>query len=405
MLKAGVSANNQYQYALTQVDLSSGHYLHRGVMLFTRWDASSTNAYTYCMAGNFGIGQYACWRNAKGVTQWSSNFSSILPSYSSADSGKVLTVDTNNEPAWVTPSGGTTYSAGSGISIANDTIAAKVDGSSITVNSSGELQATASSLQTKPLVAGSGITLTASASDVTISADSQLPSWTYSDANKSLSVDASGTALEFAPRLKGILVDGNGSSDCSGLTINTGAGHNAGLVRMRPAGGSNTIVGWLVPGGFSGSSDAGCYPTPTLVGNSPELRWRKDPMDIEQLTKVTRSYGTSTTQELSITAGNWYEVTITNNAVVRIALETTSTDTVHTIIVVKGDSAASTAWANIDYFTEMSTARYIACDLSSTSSNPTARVFDVYIKGGFTVESIPRSFCRVRELEPSTLHS
>lgn len=254
-----------------------------------------------------------------------------VPVVSSSDDGKVLTANYTGgvgSYSWVTPSGGSSYTAGNGINIANDTISAKVDGSSITVNSSGELQATASSLQTKPLVAGTGITFTASASDVTISADSQLPSWTASDANNSLSVNSSGTALEFATRLKGILVDTNGSRVCSGLTINTDAGHNAGLVRMRPAGGSNTVVGWLVPDGFSGSSDAGYYPTPTLVGSSPELRWKQNPADLKILTNssITVNYDTNP-YYLIIEDG--YAYTLTMNTDREVILYTNSTDTIH----------------------------------------------------------------------------
>lgn len=254
-----------------------------------------------------------------------------VPAVGSSDDGKVLTANYTGgvgSYSWTTPSGGSSYTAGNGISIANDTISAKVDGSTITVNTSGELQATASSLQTKPLVAGSGITLTASASDVTISADSQLPSWTSSDANKSLTVNASGSALEFAPRLKGILVDGNGSSDCSGLTINTGVGHNAGLVRMRPSGGSNAIVGWLVPDGFSGSGDVGYYPTPTLVGNTPELRWKQNPADLKILTNSPITVN-SDSNPYYLIIEDGYAYTLTMNTDREVILYTNSTDTIH----------------------------------------------------------------------------
>ena len=374
-------------------------------------DPASSYAYFANISRNtpsYSLNVYGVY-SVNGNNSWTRSWVYPCPNPSAGDVNKVLTCIGNGKVEWVTPSGGSSYSAGSGINIANDTISAKVDGSSITVNSSGELQATASSLQTKPLVAGPGITLTASDSDVTISADSQLPSYSSADSGKSLVVNGNGDGVEWDNRIGGNLVvsDGQGrttSQDLQTLRINLSGGMD-GLVRVRPVGGSIAIAGWLVPG-TDGRTEAGCYPTPYIGStSSPGIRWRKDPMDIEQLTKVTCTYGTSTTQELSITAGNWYEVTITNNAVVRIALETSSTDTVHTIIVVKGDSAASTAWANIDYFTEMSTARYIACDLSSTSADVTARVFDVYIKGGFKVENIPRSFCRVRELEPSTFHS
>lgn len=60
----------------------------------------------------------------------------LVPSASSGDAGKVLTVDAQGEPQWVTPSGGTTYSAGDGVSIdANNVISADVDGTTIGIDS------------------------------------------------------------------------------------------------------------------------------------------------------------------------------------------------------------------------------------------------------------------------------
>lgn len=61
--------------------------------------------------------------------------SDLVPSSSSGDAGKVLTVDAQGEPSWVTPSGGTTYSAGDGIAIdGNNVISADVDGTTIGIN-------------------------------------------------------------------------------------------------------------------------------------------------------------------------------------------------------------------------------------------------------------------------------
>lgn len=62
--------------------------------------------------------------------------SDLVPSSSSGDAGKVLTVDALGEPSWVTPSGGTTYSAGDGIAIdGNNVVSADVDGSTIGIDS------------------------------------------------------------------------------------------------------------------------------------------------------------------------------------------------------------------------------------------------------------------------------
>lgn len=60
----------------------------------------------------------------------------LVPSASSGDAGKVLTVDAQGEPQWVTPSGGTSYSAGDGVDIsAQNVISADVDGTTIGIDS------------------------------------------------------------------------------------------------------------------------------------------------------------------------------------------------------------------------------------------------------------------------------
>lgn len=74
----------------------------------------------------------------------------LVPSATSVDAGKVLTVDSNGDPSWVTPSGGTTYSAGDGIGIdSNNVISADVDGVTIGIDSTTKK---IKSLQTIPSV-------------------------------------------------------------------------------------------------------------------------------------------------------------------------------------------------------------------------------------------------------------
>ena len=60
----------------------------------------------------------------------------LVPSATSADNGKVLTVDNNGDPTWVTPSAGTVYTAGDGIDLTNNVISADVDGTTIGIDSS-----------------------------------------------------------------------------------------------------------------------------------------------------------------------------------------------------------------------------------------------------------------------------
>ena len=59
----------------------------------------------------------------------------LVPSASSGDAGKVLTVDNQGNPGWVTPSAGTVYTAGDGVDITSDVISADVDGTTIGIDS------------------------------------------------------------------------------------------------------------------------------------------------------------------------------------------------------------------------------------------------------------------------------
>ena len=59
----------------------------------------------------------------------------LVPSSTSVDAGKVLTVANDGTASWVTPSAGTVYTAGDGIDITNDVISADVDGTTIGIDS------------------------------------------------------------------------------------------------------------------------------------------------------------------------------------------------------------------------------------------------------------------------------
>lgn len=60
----------------------------------------------------------------------------LVPSATSGDSGKVLTVDSQGNPSWVTPSAGTVYTPGDGIDITSNVISADVDGTTIGIDAS-----------------------------------------------------------------------------------------------------------------------------------------------------------------------------------------------------------------------------------------------------------------------------
>lgn len=92
-----------------------------------------------------------------------------LPSSTPSDAGKVLTVDGEGSPEWVTPSGGTQYSEGNGIDISNENV--------ISVDTT--VVATQNDLSSKQdtLTAGDNISITnntISATDTTYTAGSGL---------------------------------------------------------------------------------------------------------------------------------------------------------------------------------------------------------------------------------------
>ena len=124
----------------------------------------------------------------------------LLPSATSGDSGKVLTVDNQGNPSWVTPSGDTTYSAGDGVEIdANNVISADVDGVTIGIDASTKK---IKSLQTIPSVdqtynasstnAQSGVAVAEAIAAIPAPSVDEVPDVTSSDDGKVLTAAYSG---------------------------------------------------------------------------------------------------------------------------------------------------------------------------------------------------------------------
>jgi hypothetical protein len=150
-----------------------------------------------------------------------------VPAVTSSDDGKVLKATYSGGTgsyAWATESGGggTTYTAGDGIDISNDTISADVDGTTIGIDSttkkikllsqipvvdqtysasstnaqSGTAVASAiAAVPTKPIVAGSNITITENQNNITLAATVPTVDQTY---NSSSTNAQSGVAVASA---------------------------------------------------------------------------------------------------------------------------------------------------------------------------------------------------------------
>ena len=117
----------------------------------------------------------------------------LVPAATSADADKVLTVNALGTPAW--ESAQAPISAGNGIDITNNVVSAKVDGTTIDTNASGELtvigggsgdgadwtaeQGEPGYIENKPvpktLTAGMGISITENASKITVSSIVTVP--------------------------------------------------------------------------------------------------------------------------------------------------------------------------------------------------------------------------------------
>lgn len=191
------TAAPQQQADWNQTDTSAVDYIKNkpvipsGVIVDQTYDPTSANA-----------------QSGTAVAGALSNVNEV-PASSSSDEGKVLTVDSNGDPTWAAAQA--PISAGNGISISSNTVSAKVDGTTVVFNVNGELSATASgggvsdvevngtsvvnaqgvaevTVPTVPtlkeLVAGSNITITEGANNVTIAAtaSTQVQSnWNESD--------------------------------------------------------------------------------------------------------------------------------------------------------------------------------------------------------------------------------
>ena len=131
--------------------------------------------------------------------------SDLVPSSSSGDAGKVLTVDALGTPSWVTPSGGTTYSAGDGIAIdGNNVVSADVDGTTIGIDSTSKKIKLLSTIPTVDQTynasstnAQSG-TAVASAVSNAVSGLDEVPTVTSSDDGKVLKATYSGGQGSYA---------------------------------------------------------------------------------------------------------------------------------------------------------------------------------------------------------------
>ena len=123
----------------------------------------------------------------------------LVPSSTSVDAGKVLTVANDGTAGWVTPSAGTVYTPGDGIDITSDVISADVDGVTIGIDSTTKK---IKSLQTIPSIdqtynasstnAQSGTAVAQAIAAIPAPSVDEVPDVTSSDDGKVLTASYSG---------------------------------------------------------------------------------------------------------------------------------------------------------------------------------------------------------------------
>lgn len=133
----------------------------------------------------------------------------LVPAATSADADKVLTVDAQGVPAWAAAQA--PISAGDGISISNNVVSAKVDGTTVTVNASGELQAATAITVDQTYDASSANAQSGTAVAQAIGGVDAVPDVTSSDNGKVLVANYSGGAGSYAwssiPPANAIILD------------------------------------------------------------------------------------------------------------------------------------------------------------------------------------------------------
>ena len=128
-----------------------------------------------------------------------------------------------------------------------------------------------------------------------------LPSYTSTEANKALCVNIDGNGVEWEYRLKARLVDNNPedpggtvSKDITNMTVNLNDG-TKGLIRVRPAGESIRMAGWLAPD-FESITDEGKV-LKISANNLPE--WATNP-DLSYKAYGAQDYAPLTAMKINL---------------------------------------------------------------------------------------------------------
>ena len=371
--------NTAYNAGKTVIAFRSGDYLGTLYCImsnqarFIRADPqSSLNPYSSMNLDWYDSVAYL----SNGSTVWESGNYKGIPQPTSSDGNKVLSTDTYGNMQWVTPSGGS-YSAGSGISISSGTISAKVDGTTVTVNANGELQAPTS----------------------------QLPSYSSANSGESLVVNGNGDGVEWTRRISGVMYDGATSTELRRIRLNTYNNPSTpGLVAAFPTSGQGASCGFLMPDpGFV--SDDTVDKVARIIENPNNsgvcmLEYQDDAAVISPLEKVSISTSTSP-YEISVQPGKWYEIVCSQSSAQtwHIYLEANSivtTNTVHTIVRITRTDSNISCSPELVWHDERGTIHYESCDLTGTTSYYD---FDCLVrKNGYTVGGTPWSFARVKRI-------
>lgn len=200
-------------------------------------------------------------------------------------------------------------------------------------------------METKPLVAGTNISFSSTASETAIN----------STATKVVSRSSPYTTVV----------------DITDLTVYDPGEDHGSLLQVQ----GGTTIGMLVPKHY-GASDLGKVLT-VVSDNGYKTEWKAAPGDLKPLTTVTSTLNTVSEVVLDVADGNAYSLELGDSVSAYVSLSTSSTSTVHTLVYVKNPSGSlcgsvTLAWR--DAALNQHTAEILLTDSAYTYC------FDVYVR-------------------------
>ena len=249
----------------------------------------------------------------------------------------------------------------------------------------------------KDIVAGSGVTITATANGVEISASGSVPTPTSADLGKTLKVtDTSGGfgwTTDSVVRVKDTVGGSPVYSQLTQFTIGTAKSE---LYGVKDGDATNTMLGLFGPYPTSSGVDGKFLQCTYGSNNNCSADWATVPFskaDLQLLTQQNVTYSSGGNNTLTVENGYSYSVTLDGSVSVIMNLATLSEDTIHTIIKVSTNASTDCAGFEMLWYDEGLNQHGLTLDMIETNKT---YFFDVYLKRVYS-NNAWYTICRVHD--------